>query len=114
MPIQRDRSAIDPENLGSQRVQRPFPDEILNISAPLEVGIDADQGLRPEAAALVEGVNLGPDVFRADLGERPGEPFVILDKCSVQIKYVHVVPWALPCAMGRIGKVQNSPLSTLT
>jgi hypothetical protein len=58
MAIERQRLAVDAEDISGRRMQRSIGDETIDGVAVLETGIDADQRLRPEPVVGVKLLDL--------------------------------------------------------
>jgi len=60
--VKPDRLPLDTEDARRIRVQRAVARQLLDRSAFLEVRVDADEGLGPEAIGGVDLLDLGADV----------------------------------------------------
>ena len=69
MAVKRDRLPVDAKDARRVGVERSIGDERLDRGATLEVRIDADQRLGPEAPARVDCLDLSSDILGADLRE---------------------------------------------
>lgn len=89
MAVQGDGFASDPEYLARFRTNGATGHKLLDAVAHFKVGVDADQGLRPELTAGVDVIDLLPDIGGPDLRERTRKTLVIGYKCLIEVEYVH-------------------------
>ena len=59
------------------RIESAVGDEVIDVSARLEVRIQLDEWSRPETAAGVGSIHLAGDIFGLDVSEASGEPLVL-------------------------------------
>ena len=73
-------SVLDPKNLLAIPVKSPVLNEILDIPAPHEIGIQLDQRSGPESASGVGVMDSLTNVFRSEGRKASKEAFVIRNK----------------------------------
>ena len=81
--------ALEPEHLRALRIERTGGDQVVDVSAWLEVRIELDERGGPEVARGVGRIDFAGDVFGADVGEASGKPFVLGDEFFAEGEYVH-------------------------
>ena len=96
VPVQTDGFAgrvvrpLDSEYFRAFRFQRARMDEVVHVSARLEIGIQLDERGGPELPAGVGFVDRSGYIFGPDGGEAAGKSLVLCDKFFTKCEYVHL------------------------
>ena len=94
-------SGRSPEHLRALRVERAVGDQVVDVSAGLEVRIELDERGRPEVVRSIGGIDFAGDVADAGPGEASAKPLVLGDEFLSEGEYVHQrlpAPAELACA----------------
>jgi hypothetical protein len=99
MAVKNDPLSVDAEYLSGVAMQRGVFDQSLDRRSALEMRVDGDKRLGPEAPASVERFNPSEDILRPNLSERTRKASVVDDQTPVEIEYVHATLAFTPTAL---------------
>ena len=80
---------LEPKDIRAFRIERAVSDEVVDVSAGLEIGIQLDQWSWPKTTGVVQSIYFTGDIFGPDSGEARGKLCVLGDEPFTKGEYVH-------------------------